>query len=100
MPLEIDFQIIESQSVQDNFCFGDYDQDGAVSTSDFTVFAQNYLQDNINCTLDLAGNNCRLDSADFAVFRNNYKNPNCAEVVVTNSNGRFSDKLAYTIDFN
>jgi|GEM_PF-1858120 len=57
----------------DPTCPGDYDDDGQVSVSDFGVFASNYKQNNIDCSLDLDGDDCYLGISDFAIFGGGYK---------------------------
>ncbi len=72
----VDFDAIEFELLEQSYSFrywGDYDNDSAVDVSDLSLFAQNYLASNINCTLDLIGNNCRLDAADLAEFARLYK---------------------------
>lgn len=66
----IDFSL-DDQSVSS--CAPDYTGDGQVDAADLSVFAVNYLQNDIDCGLDLSGGDCRLDEADFTVFSSAYK---------------------------
>jgi len=54
-------------------CKADYNDNGIVDISDFGVFAQNYKQEGIECTLDIVGDDCHLGVADFGGFAQVYK---------------------------
>jgi parallel beta-helix repeat protein len=54
-------------------CKADYDNDGKVNVTDLSLFAKNYQKTGINCSLDLAGADCLLTSADLSVFGTEYK---------------------------
>jgi len=53
-------------------CEGDYNVDGIINIVDFSTFAVNYNKDDIQCNLDIIGEDCRLTLNDFAVFTSNY----------------------------
>lgn len=54
-------------------CAPDYNGNGEVDVGDLSIFAQNYLASDIDCNLDLAGGDCRLNASDFSVFSSAYK---------------------------
>lgn len=58
-------------------CNADYNIDGFVDAADLSVFAENYGQESIDCQLDLIGDDCRLDAADFTEFELEYKQDAC-----------------------
>lgn len=58
-------------------CLGDYNSSGMVELSDFIIFGQNYKVANINCSLDLVGNDRYLNIDDFSFFAGKYRVENC-----------------------
>lgn len=65
-----------SSSSQPFACAGDYTRDGEINAADFSVFAEIYFIDSIDCNYDLVGNNCQLDGNDFSYFASRYKQAN------------------------
>lgn len=60
----------EEQSVS---CKGDFNADLKVGVADFSTFAANYLQNSIDCSLDMVGDDCYLNEADLEEFMKGYK---------------------------
>lgn len=58
-------------------CMGDFNHDGFVDKNDLLIFSKNKGKSNIDCQLDLVGNNCLLDIDDFQVFITSYQNYYC-----------------------
>lgn len=58
-------------------CNSYYSADGDIDIEDFAEFAANYKQQDINCELDIVGDDCYLDIDDFREFGRVYKTDKC-----------------------
>lgn len=71
--VEVDYvRLWQTNSDSTNACMGDYDSSGRVDISDLSVLSQNYKQENIDCSLDLALDDCYLNAADLSIFASKY----------------------------
>lgn len=59
-------------------CLYDYDNNGIVDAPDFSLFAYNYKQDNINCNNDIFGGDCYIEELDYEIFKQIYLSYSCA----------------------
>ncbi|KXK27314.1 MAG: hypothetical protein TR69_WS6001000189 [candidate division WS6 bacterium OLB20] len=61
-------KVDDNETPAGNACAADYDRNGTVTARDFGVFALNYKKDSIDCSLDITGDDCRLDINDFRLL--------------------------------
>ncbi len=54
-------------------CKADYNKNGTVDSNDLQTFASNYKKTGIDCTLDLANNDCLLNLVDFIEMASVYQ---------------------------
>ncbi|MEP7103164.1 MAG: right-handed parallel beta-helix repeat-containing protein [Candidatus Dojkabacteria bacterium] len=58
-------------------CRGDYNKDGKVNNKDFESFVKNYKKGKIDCSLDIAGNDCVINLQDLVYFAKVYGTNSC-----------------------
>lgn len=75
-------QALDQNSVDEktaNACKADYDGNGTIDINDFAVFAKNYKKENIDCSLDIVNNDCKLDISDFRLLGYIYGQENACQ---------------------
>lgn len=60
-------------------CLYDYDHSGIVDAPDFSLFAYNYKQEDINCQNDIFGGDCYIEELDYEIFKQVYLSYSCAD---------------------
>jgi len=66
-------------SVRNSICPSDLNKDSFINLIDFSIFANNFKNQEMDCSLDIENADCRLDSIDFLRFVDDYTYANRCE---------------------